>query len=153
MNIPVKLEVTIYSEFFDEGPTHAKADINEELIQWLYKMRDLVKEHDLSFLARGELTPEFIRQNEDDEEAEPIPFNDLECEKIYVSPIGFFWAGNIRHTSPTITYETLKIYWDDLEELIKIRDLPLSEMPKYLNDEDYSKREIALHRMKGEEKV
>lgn len=153
MDIPLLLGVTIYSEFFDEGPTHATVDLNEELIQWLYRMLKIVEKEQLSFLAKGELTPEFIRQDESDDEAKPTPFNDLECEKIYVSTTGFFWSGNIRHTSPAINYETDKIYWGDLEELIKIRDLPLSEMPKYINDKDYSKREIALQRMKGEQKV
>lgn len=154
MNIPIQLTVSVYSEFLDQEPTHARMDIDEDLIKRLYKLERSVIRNKIAYVAFYDASPEYFY--EDEGEDPPVfkePGCSVECEMIVVRRGGFYWKGLIKHSEPASHYETEAMSLKDLKELIKFSELPLSEMPKYINDEDYSKREIALRRMKGEKEV
>lgn len=160
MNIPIQLtvsvynELSVYNEFFDQEPTHARVQLDEKLIEWLRKMERVVKRNKIAYIADYECSPEYFYE---DEGEDPPVFTEpgciVECEMVVVRKGGFYWKGLIKHSDPEVHYKTDLMSFDHLKDLIEFYNLPLSEMPKYINDEDYSLKTIALQRMKGEQEV
>jgi len=90
----------------------------------------------------------FDRQDEDEPENITPYDGGTECDMIVVRKLGFYWKGYLKGTN--IHIETDVLSMDDLNKLIRFYKKPIEEMPKHINDEDYSIKEIALRRMKGE---
>jgi hypothetical protein len=154
MNIPIQLTVSVYNEYLDQEPTHARIILDEKKIKWLRKMEGIVQLNDIAYIADYDCSPEYFYLDEGEDPPEfKEPDCSVECEMIVVRKGGFYWKGIIKHSDPAIHYETDAMSFDYLDELIEFYNLPLSEMPKHINDEDYTKQEIALQRMKGEKEV
>lgn len=146
MVVPIEKEVYIHH---DEAYNFnlARVSLDEEKIAWIKRMSDLVKKEEVVHIADYDSSADFFVKDED-EEITPYK-GSTECNMIIVRKEGFYWKGLLKHTS--IQFETDMIYLDYLEDLIKFyKEEPIKNMPKFINDEDYSKRGIALHRMKGE---
>ena len=151
MVIPLELAVSVYNEYLDQEPTHARVNLTEVQIKRFRDLEKVVIENDVAYLADYDASPEYFYLDEGEDPPEyKEPGCRVECEMIVVRKGGFYWKGIIKHSEPAIHYETDMISFVDLDKIIELYNLPLSEMPKFMNDEDYSKREIALHRMKGE---
>lgn len=149
MIIPLELTVSVLNEYVDDLHL-ARVDLTEELIAWIRKMERIVKRNDIAYIADYECSPEYFHKDESEDPAVITPYDgSLECEMIVVRKDNFFWKGIIKHTD--VHFETDSFNLEDLDELIKFyREEPTEMLPKYMNDEDYSTREIALRRMKGE---
>jgi hypothetical protein len=145
MIIPIETSVTIYDEWH-ATPTHLRVDLTEELIAWIKKMVSVVKRNKIAYLADYECSPEYF----DNDDGELIPSGEtLECVMIVVTDTEFYWKGVIKHTD--IKFESGTISIKDLNKLIRFyKDPDIDILPKCINDEDYSVREIALRRMRGE---
>jgi hypothetical protein len=149
MDIPFLLDVFVHHEEYDGGVQYAKIKISEERFKWIEEMKRVVIQHKISYIADWDDSPEYFHLNEcEDPAVYETPEAEVDCEMIVVCENIFHYKGYIRNTN--IRYQTNVISFKYMEELILFRNLPLSEMPKYINDKDYTKREIALQRMKGE---
>jgi hypothetical protein len=151
MVIPLEKEVYIYHSEVDTI-NRARIEIPDKLIEWLRKMRKIVIDNNIESIADYDASPEYFYVDDGEDPPEyKEPEDRVECEKIIVRQNEFYWKGLIKHSDPAIHFETEIISFNDLEDLIKFyEEEPLKNMPKFINDDDYSKREIALHRMKGE---
>jgi hypothetical protein len=155
MIIPIQTEVLCFSDYYDEAPSHARIDLNDKSIAWIKKMHRLVNRNDIAYLADYNCDPKYVKIEEDESDttAQPLEFR-VECEMIVVRKGGFYYKGIVKHSDPSIHYETESISIEWLNKLIRFATrTPLSKMPKYINDEDYSIREIALRAMKGEQGI
>lgn len=151
MVIPIELSVSVYNEYLDQEPTHARVNLTEAQIKRFRDLEKVVIDNDVAYLADYDASLEYFYLDEGEDPPEyKEPGCSVECEMIVVRKGGFYWKGFIKHSNPAIHCETDMISFVDLDNIIKFYNLPLSEMPKYINDENYSKREIALRRMKGE---
>jgi hypothetical protein len=149
MIIPIELDVSIFNEYV-EDINLARVDLTEGLIAWIRKMERLVKRHDIAYIADYECSPIYLYKDEGEDPPEIKPYDgSTECDMIVVRKGSFYWKGIIKHTDVHIETDSMSL--EDLDKLIKFYNEEPSEMlPKYINDEDYSTREIALRRMKGE---
>jgi hypothetical protein len=148
MVIPIELDVSIYNEYENDFNT-ARVDLGDQFIAWIRKMEKIVQDNDIAYIADYEASATFFQKDED-EPTDIKPYDgSTECDMIVVRKGSFYWKGMIKHTD--VHFETESFSLEDLDELIKFyNEEPVQNMPKYMNDEDYSKREIALRRMKGE---
>ncbi len=155
MIIPILTEVLCLSEYFDEAPSHAKINLTEESFAWIKKMHRAVNRYKIAYIADYNGDPQFVNIEEGEHHNTATPSScRMECEMIVVRKGSFYYKGIIKHSDPAIQYETEAISIKQIYKLIRFATkTPLSEMPKYINDEDYSLREIALQRMKREQGV
>lgn len=155
MIIPIQTEVLCFSEYYNESPSHARINLDEESIAWIKKMHRVVNRNKIAYISDYNSSPEYVNIEEDEHYSTATPSDcRMECEMIVVRNGSFYYNGIIKNSDPTIHYETEVIGINELNKLIRFATkTPLSEMPKYINDEDYSIREIALQRMKGEQGV
>jgi hypothetical protein len=154
MNLPIQLTVSVYNEYLDQEPTHARIILDEEKIEWLRRMERVVKRNKIAYIADYDCSPEYFHLDEgEDPPVFQEPGCSLEHEMIVVKKGWFYWKGDIKYSDPVVNYKTDEVSFGYLDELIEFYNLPLSEMPKHINDEDYTKQEIALQRMKGEKEV
>jgi hypothetical protein len=146
MVIPIQSEITITNEW-QSTPTHLRVDLTEKMIAWIKKMMRVIKRNKIAYLADYECSPEYF--NDDDGELTPCEDN-LDCVMIVICKDEFYWKGLIKNTD--IHFESQAIPITLVDDLIKFSQDPaeVENLPKYINDEDYSKREIALRRMRGE---
>lgn len=150
MNIPIQLTVSVYNEFADDIPTHARIELNKNQIERIKKLSQVVKRHKVTYIAEWDCSPEFFVLDEAEEDPEIKPWDgSVECEMLVVRDTNFYWKGVIKHTD--IRYETDIFSIKELDNLISFfKNEPINQLPRYLNEEEYSKREIALQRMKVE---
>jgi hypothetical protein len=154
MVIPIQLTVLVHNEYIDQGPTHARVQLDDKLIEWLRKMERVVKRNKIEYIADNNCAPIYFYLDEGEDPPVLIkPGCNVECEMVVVKKGGFYWKGIIKHSDPAVHYETDLMSFNHLKDMIEFYNLPLSEMPKYINDDDYTKREISLQRMKGEHEV
>lgn len=152
MLIPIETEVTVYGEYVDEEPNIARTKLTEEKIAWLKKMQRVIKRNKIVYLTDYDCIDYFHKDETEEEEDSISEYTMVECEMVVVKKDGFFWKGVIKHSDPAVHYETELITFKYLDELIQFyTDTPANQLPKYIKDEDYSTREIALYRMKGEQ--
>jgi signal peptidase I len=145
--IKITLPITVYNEHLDNTPTHLTVTLNEKDLIWINKMHEIVKEHDIYFIAAGDKTsdyPSYIKIDEDDDTISKYD-GGIECEKIYIKKTVFFWGGIIKYTD--VSYESEAFSIDDLNMYFRFMKKPIIEMPKYINDEDEYLQEIAKQRM------
>ncbi len=150
MIIPIELSVTIDNENLSDINI-ARINLTESKIEWIKKMSRIVKRNKVAHISAYDCSATYLYR--DDEETDPDnvtePDTNTECDMIVITDTGFYFKGYIKHTSDTISTESISIK-DGIDVLIKFyKETPLNQCPKYLNDEDYSKREIAKQRMKG----
>lgn len=148
MVIPLELEVFIHNEHICDFNL-ARIKLTEDKITWIKKMAKVVKRNDVAYIANYDCSPEYF-DNDGDDPPEITPYDgSTEHDMVVVKKDSLYWKGVIKHTD--VHFKTDTLYLKDLEDLIKFyKEEPIKNMPKFMNDEDYSKREIALHRMKGE---
>ena len=149
MIIPIELPATIYDECIGGDLNTARINLTEDRIEWIKKMARIVKRNKIAHIADYDGSAEYLKR--EDGETDPDKFEDhdysTECDMIIIKDNEFHWKGYI-NTEAVI--ETDEISIKALNKLIKFyKETPLSQCPKYMNDEDYSKREIAKQRMKG----
>jgi hypothetical protein len=146
MVIPIQSPISIANEW-QSTPTHMRVDLTEQMIAWIRKMMGVVKKNKIAYIAEYNCLPEYF--NEEDEELIPCE-DDLDCMMIIVSKDEFYWEGLIKNTD--IHFESQAIPITLIDDLIKFSQDPaeVENLPTYINDEDYSKKEIALRRMRGE---
>jgi hypothetical protein len=146
MIIPIEATVNVMNEW-QTTPTHMRVELTVELLNWIRKMMRVVKRNKIAYLAEYECSPEYF--NEDDRELNPCE-ESLECVMIVICKDEFYWKGLIKNTDISFESDTIPI--TRVDELIKFSQDPkeMENLPTYINDEDYSKREIALRRMRGE---
>jgi hypothetical protein len=148
MLIPIELEASIFHEEICDFNI-ARVNLTKERIAWIKKMERLVKRHDLAYVADYDGAALYFNRQDEDEPENITPYDGrTECDMIVVRKSGFYWKGCLKGTS--IHFETDVLSMDDLNKLIRFYKKPIEEMPKHINDEDYSFKEIALRRMKGE---
>lgn len=147
MIIPIESDVYVYNDYADDIPTHIRVDINDELLTWIRKMEQIVQDNNIAYIADYEYSPKYIILMEDEDD--PCEFTDIECQMIVVRKGSFYWKGLIKHTN--INYESESISMEDIQEYIDFFNSPIKDMPMHIHDEDYSKKEIALRRMRGDE--
>lgn len=150
MIIPIELPATIYDECIGGDLNTARINLTEDRIEWIKKMARIVKRNKIAHIADYDGSASYLKR--EDGETDPDKFEDhdyrTECDMIIIKDNEFHWKGYIKHTEAVI--ETDEISIKALNKLIKFyKETPLSQCPKYMNDEDYSKREIAKQRMKG----
>jgi hypothetical protein len=68
-----------------------------------------------------------------------------EAETLCVTPTHFYWKANVKFSDTSV--KSSGIHFEDLNKIIKIRNLPIIEMPKYINDENEIIRHLAKLRM------
>lgn len=147
--IPIELSVSIFNDYVDDLNI-ARVTLTEELIAWIKKMEKIVQDNDIAYIADYECSPEYF-QSDNDVPPEISPYEgSTECDMIVIRKGSFYWKGVIKHTD--VRFETESFSIEDIEEILKFYKEPLEDMPRYLHDEDYSKREIASYRMKGDKK-
>lgn len=149
MIIPIELSVSVYNENVDDINL-AHVDLSEKLIAWIRKMEKVVRDNDVAYLADYDCSPVYLYKDEGEDPPEIKPYDgSTECDMIVIRKGSFYWKGIIKHTD--VNFETDSISLEYLDELIKFYiEEPIQNMPKYMNHEEYSKKEIALRRMKGE---
>jgi hypothetical protein len=149
MVIPIELSASISHEEICDFNL-ARIDLTEEKISWIKKMAGVVKDNDVAYIADYDSSPEYFNKDDSEDPPEITPYDgSTECDMIMVRKYSFFWKGLIKHTSIHIDTDSMSL--EALDELIKFyNEEPLNNMPIYMNDDNYSKREIALRRMKGE---
>jgi len=150
MIIPIELPATIYDEGIGGDLNTARINLTEDRIEWIKKMARIVKRNKIAHIADYDGSASYLKR--EDGETDPDKFEETdyrtECDMIIINDNEFHWKGYIKHTEAVI--ETDEISITALNDLIKFyKETPLSQCPKYMNDEDYSKREIAKQRMKG----
>lgn len=148
MIIPIELEVTIEYEYLN-SINLARVDLTESKIERIKKLSRIVKRNKVANIADYDGSVTYLyRVDETDPDTVEEPEDSTECDMIVVTDSGFHWKGYIRHSGIRIETESMSI--KALDELIKFyKETPLNLCPKYLNEEDYSKREIAKRRMQG----
>jgi len=147
MVIPIESSISITNEW-QCTPTHLRVDLTEQMIAWIRKMMWVVKRNKIVYIADYECSPEYF--NEDDGELTPCE-ESLECVMIVICKDEFYWEGLIKNTDVRFESDTIPIAMVD--DLIKFSQDPeeTENLPKYIHDENYSKREIALRRMRGDQ--
>ena len=149
MVIPIELEAYINNDEICDFDL-CRIDLNEERISWIKKMAGVVKDNDVAYIADYDGSPEYFYKDDGEDPPKITRYDgSTECDMIMVRKDSFSWKGLIKHTSIHIDTDSMSL--KALDELIKFyNEEPLNNMPMYMNDENYSKREIALRRMKGE---
>lgn len=146
MLIPIESKITTANEW-QSHPTHLRVNLTEELLAWIKKMMWVVKENKIAYIADYEYSPEYFN----DYDGEKVPFDgSLDCLMIVVGKDDFYWKGCLEDTD--INFDSQAIPITLVDDLIKFSQDPkeMEKLPTYINDEDYSKREIALRRMRGD---
>lgn len=115
------VEASVYSEYFDDGPTHAVIEVSSELAKQIIKMQEAVKSCDAYCIQEFDSAPDFmVKENEEDETDPPalIEWVDgsIDCCILHVTQTSFFWSANIKHADVNI--ETENILIDELKELL-----------------------------------
>lgn len=148
MIIPIELEADIEDENLN-SINLARIDLTESRIERIKKLSRIVKRNKVANISDYDGSVHYLyREDETDPDSITEPEDRTECDMLVVTDTGFHWKGYIRHTS--IRLETESISIKAIDELIKFyKETPLNQCPKYLNEEDYSKREIAKRRMQG----
>lgn len=130
------VEVSVYDEYYDEGPTHIRIPITEELINRVKKFSMLVAENDAYCMQKFDYSPSYIILDEDgniDEEGtEKVR---IECSTLNVtSHDTFHYKAIIKHTDIEVESQSIEV--KEIEELLRVARTPLEELPVLMNSSE-----------------
>ena len=148
MIIPIELEAIIQDENLS-SINLARVDLTESKIERIKKLSRIVKRNKVANISEYDCSVHYLYQvAETDPDSIEEPDDRTECDMLVVTDTGFYWKGYVKNSGIRIETESISI--KAIDELVKFyKETPLNLCPKYLNEEDYSKREIAKRRMQG----
>ena len=124
-------EVFVFDEYY-EGPTHAIIELSDEELNEIFRLRQILINAPADKICLYDGTPEMISIDEETEEESESDCS-MYCEMLNIYKNIITWSFLIKRTD--IRGEVSPIYFSALEEYIKVRDLPLEDLPPLINDE------------------
>jgi len=130
------VDVNIF-EYYDEGPTTAIIEMEDKDLKEIMGLRKLFKKHNLDKVSRYDVTPEMMNKVTDDngDATDELVESDcrLDCMMLNVTDTSFYWRFSVKNTG--INGETDVIYFSDVEEYFKVKEMPLEDLPTLISCE------------------
>jgi hypothetical protein len=141
--------VMVNDEFYDDGPSNARIEINSELLKRIRKLSKTVKELEAYCMEDWDVTPEFLGTNNDDGGYKDWD-RTIETLRLKVDNDSFRWVGYIKDTN--ILCETEGIDIKEMDENLKVLRAKETDLPRLAVSEfKYpSSKELVEKRLKGE---
>ena len=121
-------EISCGDEYFDDAPTHARIEIDEQLLKRIKLFQKVVKKLKANTVTEYGYRPDFLIEI-DEGVFKNYSETDYRIEGciLHVGDISFWWSAYIKQTS--IRIHTGDIYIDELEECLKVAQYKQEELP------------------------
>jgi len=131
------VDVNVFDEYYDEGPTVAIIKMEDKDLKEIMGLRKLFKKHNLDKFSRYDDTPEMMNKVMDDDgyDTEELVESEcrIDCMMLNVTNTSFYWRFSVKHAE--ISGETDSIYFSDVEEYFKVKEMPLEDLPTLISNE------------------
>jgi hypothetical protein len=141
--IILTLQVITVGGHLATHPTHLRVVLSDYLIARLQRMQRIVKRNKFDLISEYNGEPQYLIKD-------GIYKNyryGIEAETINVKSTHFYWQGNLVQSDTSV--KSSGFFFEDLNKILKIRNLPLTEMPKYINDKNNIIQYLAKIRMES----
>lgn len=162
VKMKILFNVSCDDEFFDEYPKTAIVEFTRDSIQRLFKLMDTAKELDVAKICDYD-NPEWLGNNPIEDNEEPQEWDGRsDCDMAHVWPDCVSWYAYIKNTDIHFgTYDSLYrdnlkkilkylldtdfvIHIENLNEIIKVYETPLKELPVLLGSLESEQAKYAL---------
>lgn len=145
--VPIILTLPVVTwDLLNNPPTHLRVVLSEYLIARLQKMHRIIICNNFGLISEYNDEPQYLKKNSESGVYRDSEF-DIETETINVKSTHFYWQGNIKPLNTHVKSEGF--FFDDLKNILKVRKLPIIEMPKYINDKNPIIQYLAKIRMES----
>lgn len=141
---PITLSIYInVQSIYSDGLNLCTVEITPKLYRWIKRMNSLVKKEKLQNVSVSNEDPTLLMKDGDTIELWDGGWDYL---KLSIDKDSFHWEGCIKDTYELFESDIITI--KRFERLLLIQQMPLKQIPKYINDGDPNVKELALTRLK-----
>jgi len=144
--VPIILTLLVINQggHLSNHPTHLRIEFSEYLLARIKKMQSIIKRNKLNLISEYNGEGQYRTWNPKQRIYTNSAYS-YEAETLCVTATHFYWKANIKFTETSV--RSNGVHFKDLNKIIKIRNLPIIEMPKYINDDNEIIRHLAKLRM------
>lgn len=133
------LEVSVFDEWFDDGPDVAQVTITKSFINRVIKLNKAVKKLGVYKISEFDCSPDWLYKNGDEYE----PWDDsMDVILCHVTESGVQWDGYVKNTN--IQIGTQEIFISELLEIKRVLDAPPKDLPLFISNLKYDTAKDAL---------
>lgn len=142
----INVELISGEDWDDEGqPDFIYVSIDKDLFEKIKRTRLYILDNDIYLAQISIPSPDYYYEDNETKERKPIEFK-IYSNAFIIKKSDCFIKGILG--DEYLESESFDVIY--LEELFRIKELPIEHMGMYLNDEDENIRNIAMERLRGE---
>lgn len=119
----ILVDIYVFSEWIDDTPEKVSLTFDKVLVERILKLSRAVKSLEVDSITLYDYTPEFL-----DENGEQVHFAS-DCNTLHIRDEDIYWGGYVKHTEPSVGWETDVIPISTLREVSRVWRTSKSRLP------------------------